>query len=120
MPGCVAADVFNRGENWLEARLVLSRLGIKQSFSTRNILDAPNSMSMSLLEGPFEQFEGQWLFHALNEQACKVIFRLEFKVGPGLAALALPKLMELSASEQVDALCKRAKQCFSNNVSADK
>ncbi|WP_370981032.1 type II toxin-antitoxin system RatA family toxin [Agaribacterium sp. ZY112] len=114
MPGCVAAELLGQGENWLEARLHLSRMGVKQSFATRNILNAPHSMTISLLEGPFQRFEGEWLFQALGENACKVIFRLDFDVKKGLAALALPKLMQASASEQVDALCRRAKQVYLN------
>lgn len=109
MPGCVGTEVLERGDGWLSARLDLSRMGVKQSFSTRNTLEAPKSMKMSLIDGPFRTFTGEWQFTSLNENACKVIFRLEFQVANTLAALALPALMEHVASEQVGALCKRAK-----------
>jgi len=113
MPGCVGTTVLKQGDNWLEAQIDLSHFGIKQSFSTHNTLDAPHTMAMRLIDGPFKMFKGAWRFQALNEQACKVIFVLEFEVSRGLAALALPKLMEYSASEQVDAICKRAKTIYS-------
>jgi len=112
MPGCVGAEVLERGEDWLSARLDLSRMGVKQSFSTRNMLDAPRSMKMSLIDGPFSKFSGEWQFLSLSDTACKVVFCLEFEVSNSLAAIALPKLMEHVASEQVSALCKRAKQVF--------
>ncbi len=112
MPGCTGAQIMDSGENWLSARLKLSRFGLTQSFSTRNTLSEPSSMTMELIEGPFRSLRGEWQFIALNEQACKVVFWLEFEVGNALAALALPKMMEHVASEQVDALCKRARHIY--------
>ena len=113
MPGCAGAKVLERGSGWLIARLDLARLGIKQSFTTRNTLKPPVSMSLTLVDGPFDSFSGEWQFVKLNERACKVSFWLEFRVSNALAALALPKLMEHVASEQVDAVCKRARQIYS-------
>ncbi len=112
MPGCVGAKVLNRGEDWIEARLDLAKLGVKQSFSTRNILSPPNSMTMALIDGPFKRLSGEWQLQALNDSACKVIFWLEFEVSFSILAMALPKLMEHVASEQVDAVCRRAKQVY--------
>lgn len=112
MPGCVGAEVLNRGEDWLEARLDLSKLGMTQSFSTRNTLSPPSLMKMDLIDGPFKTLVGEWRFEALSDSACKVIFWLEFEVGFSVMALALPKLMESVASEQVDALCQRARKVY--------
>ena len=112
MPGCVGAKILERGEDWLSARLELSRFGVTQSFSTRNVLFAPKSMTMELIDGPFRSLRGEWQFVSLKEDACKVVFWLEFEVGNALASLALPKLMEHVASEQVDALCKRARLTY--------
>ena len=112
MPGCVGAEILNHGERWLEARLDLAKLGVKHSFSTRNSLNPPSSMSMTLLEGPFKHLSGEWQFQALSASACKVVFWLEFEVSFSVMAVALPKLMEHVASEQVDALCRRAKQVY--------
>lgn len=112
MSGCVGAEITARGEDWLEARLDLSRFGIKQSFSTHNTLNPPSSMTLSLLDGPFKSLLGEWQFVSLDQSACKVVFWLEFEVSNSLAALALPKLMEHVASDQVTALCRRAKQVY--------
>ncbi|WP_096085520.1 type II toxin-antitoxin system RatA family toxin [Agaribacterium haliotis] len=114
MPGVARAELLAEGEGWLEARLHINRLGVKQSFSTRNTLEPPYHMGITMLEGPLKSMTGGWQFQPLGDAACKVIFKLDFDVKPGLAGLALPKLMELSASEQVDALCRRAKQCYAS------
>jgi ribosome-associated toxin RatA of RatAB toxin-antitoxin module len=115
MPGCVGAKVMAEGDDWLEAKLELSSMGVKQSFSTRNNLSPPHSMRMSLIDGPFKSLEGEWLFEQLNQSACKVTFWLELEFSNALLALTLPKFFEGVASDQVDALCKRARAIYGNS-----
>ena len=112
MDGCVGAKILNREGDWLEARLELSKAGVSQSFVTRNQLNAPESMSMTLVDGPFKYLKGCWRFTALNETACKVSFDLEFELQSKLLGMAVGKLFESVASKQVDALCERAKQIY--------
>ncbi len=112
MEGCVGAKVLARGDDWLEARLDLSKAGVAQSFITRNQLQAPHRMSMSLVDGPFNYLRGVWQFTPLNEQACKVGFLLEFEMKNRLLGMAVGKLFESVGTKQVDALCARAKQVY--------
>ncbi len=112
MDGCVGAKVLKREGDWLEARLELSKAGVSQSFVTRNQLRAPESMSMTLVDGPFKYLKGCWRFTPLNEAACKVSFDLEFELQSKLLGMAVGKLFEAVASKQVDALCERAKQIY--------
>lgn len=112
MDGCVGAKILKREGDWLEARLDLSRAGVNQSFVTRNHLQAPVSMSMTLVDGPFKRLQGGWHFTALSDNACKVSFELEFELQNKLLGLAIGKLFETVASNQVDSLCARASQIY--------
>ncbi len=112
MDGCVGAKILKRDGDWLEARLELSKAGVSQSFVTRNQMQAPTSMSMTLVDGPFKSLHGCWQFTALNETACKVSFELEFELQSKLLGMAVGKLFESVASKQVDALCERARQIY--------
>jgi ribosome-associated toxin RatA of RatAB toxin-antitoxin module len=112
MDGCVGAEILKREGDWLEARLDLSKAGVSQSFVTRNHLQAPVLMSMSLVDGPFKSLQGFWRFTALGENACKVSFDLEFELKSRLLGMAVGKLFEAVASRQVDALCARAKTIY--------
>lgn len=112
MDGCVGARILKREADWLEARLDLSRAGVHQSFITRNHLQAPTCMSMTLVEGPFKHLKGGWHFTPLAENACKVSFELEFELQNKLLGMAVGKLFETVANKQVDALCERAKQMY--------
>ena len=112
MDGCVGAQILSRGDNWLEARLELSKAGVSQSFVTRNQLQPPHTMSMDLVDGPFKYLRGVWRFTPLGDQACKVTFELEFELQNRLLGMAVGKLFEGVSNKQVDALCARAKQVY--------
>ena len=112
MDGCVGAEVLVREHDYVEARLDLKKGGISQSFSTCNRLQPPHLMQMSLKEGPFSHFNGEWRFESLAAQACKVILVLEFEFAQKLVNLAAGKWFEHVASQQVDALCERAKSIY--------
>lgn len=112
MDGCIGAKILARGDDWLEARLELSKAGVSQSFITRNQLQPPHSMSMDLVDGPFKYLRGVWRFTPLGEHACKVAFELEFELQNRLLGMAAGKLFEAVSNKQVDALCARAKQVY--------
>ena len=113
MPGCSGAEILERGDTWIEARLDLSKAGLKQSFVTRNELIAPSEINLSLKEGPFKALKGQWRFEVLSDTACKISFWLAFEFSNRLVGLAADKLFEKVASEQVAAVTARAKQLYS-------
>ncbi len=112
MDGCVGAQILSRGDNWLEARLELSKAGVSQSFVTRNQLQPPQQMTMELVDGPFKFLRGTWRFQPLSDAACKVMFELEFELQNRLLGMAVGKLFESLGGKQVDALCARARQIY--------
>ena len=112
MDGCKSAKILKREGDWLEARLELSKAGVTQSFVTRNHLQAPERMSIALVDGPFKRLQGSWHFTPLGENACKVSFELEFELQNKILGMAVGRLFELVAGKQVDALCERARQIY--------
>lgn len=112
MEGCVGAKILARGDDWLEARLELSKAGVNQSFVTRNQLQPPQCMTMTLVDGPFKFLTGAWRFQPLGDTACKVSLGLEFELSNRLLGLAVGKLFEAVSNKQVDSLCARAKQVY--------
>jgi ribosome-associated toxin RatA of RatAB toxin-antitoxin module len=112
MDGCVGAEVLLREPQLMEARLDLSRGGIKQSFSTRNRFFGTEAITLELVEGPFDYFQGRWEFHALGDEACKLCLNLEFHVNSAVLGAAAAKLFDRVTNSLVDALGKRAQQVY--------
>lgn len=112
MNGCVDADILQRGDGWLEARLELAKAGFSHAFVTRNTLYKPDRIHLKLVEGPFKHLEGEWDFSPLSANACKVTFWLEFEFKSRILAFAAARLFEHIASEQVDAIVHRARKVY--------
>ena len=112
MDGCVGAQVLRREEGLVEARLDLSKGGVSQSFTTRNRMVDAEHISLELVEGPFEQFEGRWEFTPLGDAACKVSLGLAFRVNNAVLGAAASKLFDSVTNNLVAAVEKRAKELY--------
>lgn len=112
MQGCVGAEVLSRSDQQIDARLILAQGRLRQSFTTRNKLIAAERIEMTLLEGPFSQFEGIWQFKCLQGEACKISLDLRFSLANKIVGLAAARLFESVSSRLVDEVSMRAKQTF--------
>jgi ribosome-associated toxin RatA of RatAB toxin-antitoxin module len=112
MEGCVGASILRREDDLVEARLDLARGGIRQSFSTRNRLQAAREITLELIEGPFDYFSGRWEFRELGDAACKLSLMLEFKFSSRLLGAAAAKLFDKVTNNLVDAVGRRARQLY--------
>lgn len=91
----------------MRARLELRIAGIRSAFTTRNALEAPHRITMQLEEGGFKHLRGEWIFHALSEDACKVSLSLDFEASTLLAPAFVMGFQGL-ADKMVDDFCKQA------------
>ena len=113
MDGCVGAQVLNRGDDFMEARLDLRKGGLTQSFATRNQLIPGERIDMSLLQGDaFASLSGSWNFRALGDSGCKVSLTLNFAFKNPIFALAAEPWFERVANQLVDSVCVRAKAIY--------
>ena len=112
MEGCIGAEILETTGNQVTARLDLGKVGLRYSFTTRNTLVEPESMTMALVEGPFRHFEATWTFRALNENACKVSLKMEFEFATGLVDAVMKRLFDTTSRNLVNAVCQRAQECY--------
>jgi ribosome-associated toxin RatA of RatAB toxin-antitoxin module len=112
LPWCSAAAVREREADHLVAELEIRRAGIGHRFTTRNELEAPERMTLELVEGPFEHFSGEWRFTPLAEDACKVQLDLDFEYAGRILRAALGPMFNRSADTLVDAFCARARALY--------
>lgn len=99
---CERAEVLEQGEGRMLARLELGLAGFRTWFTTENTLDPPHRIDMDLRDGPFRRLRGRWLFHALDESACKVSLRLDFEPQRALMLPVLSLGMRGLADRMVD------------------
>jgi len=114
MQGCTYAKVLSQSDTELVGELRLSKAGISQQFTTKNILCRPQRIEMSLVDGSFKSFISEWAFNALTENACKVSLAMEFEFRSGLMDFAAEKLFSSSANNLVDAIVQRAHEVYAS------
>ncbi|CAM3763427.1 type II toxin-antitoxin system RatA family toxin [Parendozoicomonas haliclonae] len=112
LPWCAGVEVFEKTETAQEARLDISRAGVKASFITRNAMVPGERIDIALKEGPFSSLTGTWSFTALAEDACKVSLDLSFEMKSSMLSSAVGKVFEQVAATMVDAFCQRADQVY--------
>tara|TARA_A100001015_G_C14353278_1_gene467597 strand:+ start:127 stop:372 length:246 start_codon:yes stop_codon:yes gene_type:complete len=67
------------------------------------------SISVSLVKGPFDALQGKWRFKALGEAGCRVDFSLTF-VANGLLSRLINPIAQSVADRLVDAFSHRITQ----------
>lgn len=107
---CVAAQVSDRTEGALTARLELRVGGLMQAFTTRNTLEPPRRITMRLVDGPFRSLSGGWTFDALGVAGCKVALALDFEYAGRLMAPIVRAGFEKLADRMVDEFCREAER----------
>ncbi len=116
LPWCERAEVLETRGDGVTARLHLSYLGVRQSFTTRNVQESDRSVTLSLVDGPFSVLEGIWRFVPVPEaegaeaKACKVDFDLRYSFANGALDALISPAFDRIADTFVDSFVKRAAQ----------
>lgn len=112
LPWCGGSKVIQRTAETTEARIDIDYHGIKQHFSTRNAKIYPSTMTISLVEGPFRTFHGQWSFIPLNDSACKILFSLEYEFSSRIFERIIAPVFHHIANTFVDSFVVRANDIY--------
>ncbi len=105
---CESTCVIEQSDEHMLAQLDVRVAGMSVSFTTRNTLLAPTRIDLKLDKGPFRELTGQWIFHSLAEDACKVSLSMDFEVASKLIGSAMSIGFQGLADRMVDDFCREA------------
>ncbi len=108
-PWCEKSEVLAQEGDFKTARLHLKLGALRTSFATCNRRDEPSSISMRLVEGPFEQLIGEWRFEAIGDAGCKVCLTLDFQTESRLLGPLFARGFKAIADRMVDDFVRAAK-----------
>lgn len=116
LPWCERAEVIERDEDGMTARLHLAYAGLHHAFTTRNRHVPEESVVMELVDGPFSALDGTWLFKPIgaqgNARACRVEFDLRYAFSNQAFELVLSPVFDRVANTFVDSFVQRAEQVY--------
>jgi ribosome-associated toxin RatA of RatAB toxin-antitoxin module len=111
---CVQAEVHEQTPEQQLASLMVKISGISQTFTTRNRFVPGERLTLSLVEGPFKQLSGEWLFEPLGTAGSKVTLLLGFDFSSRMLSSAFRRGFAHIADHMVNEFCKRADVVYGN------
>ncbi len=112
LPGCSDTYVQEATQTTMQASVIVSKAGMKKTFTTYNRLELGRSIAMELIDGPFKHLNGVWRFTPLDEKACKVELTLEFEFSSKMIEIAFGKAFNELTNNMISAFTRRAKQVY--------
>lgn len=112
MPWCGGTHVQRHDEHGMEASITISIAGIKQTFTTRNEHDYPRVITFHLVNGPFSTLTGNWEFIALSDDACKVVYIMEYAFSSRTLEAVVGPIFNRIASSFIDSFTQRAQAVY--------
>lgn len=112
LPWCTDATVVADDGDQVTATLGIASGVGRASFTTRNRLVRDRSVTMSLVDGPFDQFEGRWEFTPIGETGTRADLNVRFATHGLIGVVALGPAFERICNQLVDAFARRARQVY--------
>jgi ribosome-associated toxin RatA of RatAB toxin-antitoxin module len=112
LPWCAATHVRPRRDGRVDATIEIHYRGVRSRFTTCNDNRAPDSIHMTLVDGPFRRLAGDWRFRPLRGDACRVHLNLHYDFAPGLLGRAIAPVFESIAGSLVDSFSRRAEALY--------
>jgi ribosome-associated toxin RatA of RatAB toxin-antitoxin module len=118
LPWCSGTEVQRDNPDVVVATVRIDYLGLRQSFTTRNLNTPHQQISLELVDGPFSELEGRWQFEDLGASGCKVQFALAYTMRSGILGRALAPVFGKITGTMVDAFVQEADQRYGANTSS--
>lgn len=112
LPWCTDARILAGDDREVTVRLGLSSGLARASFTTINRLVPASAITMSLVDGPFDELEGRWDFTPVGGTGTRADLQVRFSTRGVLGALALGRAFESICNQLVDVFARRARQVF--------
>jgi ribosome-associated toxin RatA of RatAB toxin-antitoxin module len=108
LPWCGGATILSRDDAEVRARITIDYHGARFHFVTRNPKRRPGFMAITLEEGPFRHFGGEWHLTRLSAEACKIEFLLRYEFQSTVMGKLAGPVFDRIANTLVDAFVARA------------
>ena len=112
LPWCTSSVILMDEGEQVTVKLGLSSGITRASFTTRNLLVPERSVTMNLVDGPFDRLEGRWDFTSISDMGTRADLQVRFATHGLIGAIALGPAFEGICNHMVDAFARRARQVF--------
>jgi ribosome-associated toxin RatA of RatAB toxin-antitoxin module len=112
LPWCAGTRVLEQHPGGKTARIDIDYHHLKAHFTTDNANHPPESIVITLKDGPFRRLHGEWRFAALGPDACRVELELTWEFASDLVGRAVGPMFSHIAGTFIDAFVRRAEAVY--------
>lgn len=109
VPGCTHSRVESRTPKEIVATIGVRKGPLRAELTTRNVLEQDRKITMTLVQGPFKELEGEWSLTPVGVEGCRVDFWMRFAFSNPMSGVVFEPLFEQTAASLVDAFVARAR-----------
>jgi len=111
LPWCVGVRVINREDNVINADLMIGFKMIREKFTSRVTLSAPDRIDVKYLNGPFRYLDNHWIFIP-RDGGCEIDFFIDFEFRSRLLRTLMEPLFNEAVRRMVAAFETRARSLY--------
>lgn len=112
LPWCVACRITRREGNVISADLVVGFKMLRETFTSKVVLDAPRRIDVEYLKGPFRYLNNHWTFTPLPEGGTEIGFYIDFEFRSKMMQAVMGALFNEAVRMMVGAFEKRANELY--------
>lgn len=109
---CRSSRVIAETGEAMTAELEIAWKVLHKVFTTQNTLKADESISLSLVSGPFKSMQGVWYFKHLREDACKISMEIEFEFNSSVSNFVFTAIFNQLYGSLIESFIKRADEIY--------
>ena len=89
LPWCTKTKVIEKSDHSIIGKIFISKSFINWNFSTKNIINKNESITLELVDGPFESLNGKWSFSVIDGFNTRVSLEINYKFKSSLIELSI-------------------------------
>jgi coenzyme Q-binding protein COQ10 len=117
LPWCVGSRVLRREGKQLWADLVIGWKILRERFSSKVVMDAPDTIHFDYANGPLKYLHGEWRFTPDESGGTLVEFSVDFEFKSRTLAMVMGGVFSELVHRMVGAFEARARQLYGNKDS---
>ncbi|HLI12786.1 MAG TPA: type II toxin-antitoxin system RatA family toxin [Alphaproteobacteria bacterium] len=112
LPWCRAARIRRREADTIYADLIIGWRMIRESFTSRVVLQRPARIDVSYHEGPFKYLNNHWIFEQQPDGNCLIDFYVDFEFRSKMLQKVIGVLFNEAVRRMVHAFEERARKLY--------
>ncbi len=111
LPWCVGARVLSREDNVIHADLMIGYKMIRETFTSKVTLNAPDRVDVEYQKGPFKYLKNHWEFKS-HPDGCLIDFYIDFEFRSRILRNLIEPLFNEAVRRMVSAFETRARSVY--------